>query len=115
MQIVTLVHISLNRIGSIGSRGFSSHRQAQTLREIKDEETETIREAVVKFAVEQGEQEVKLSQLARANEFFRRNEQIMAFDVQQLQVSYSTHYAECQVIPALKANGRYFKLDEIKS
>lgn len=112
MQIVILVRISLNRIGSIGSGGFSSHRQAEALREIKDEETETIREAVVKFAVEQGEQEAKLSRLACANDFFHRNKQITAFDVHQLQVSYSTRYAECQVLAALKANGRYFKLDE---
>ena len=84
------------------------------MREIKDEKTETIRDAVVKFAVEQGEQEAKLLQLAHANYFFHRNEQVITFDGQQLQVSYGAPYAECQVLSALEANGRFFRLDEIR-
>jgi hypothetical protein len=40
---------------------------------------------------------------------------LVVFDVQGINIQYSTPYAVCQAFPALKIGNRYFQLEEVET
>jgi hypothetical protein len=115
MELVTLGHVTFNRIGSASKPGFARHNEVCGVREIQDGSTETLRELVLTLAEENGE----------ARENLRAMEQVTAptvaphvsavvFNIQGPNVQYSTPYAVCYAHPALKVGDRYFKLEEVE-
>lgn len=113
MEIVTLVEISLNRIGTAQGAGgaFSASKSRVVLAEAEDTEIETVRDLVIKAAEESGEtgalDGLKHEPLYGAG--------TIVFNIQGENVFYSQVYAECEVFPALKSGGRYFRLQEVKT
>lgn len=113
MEIVTLVEISLNRIGTARGAGgaFSPSKSRVVFAETEDAEIETVRDAVIKAAEESGE----IGALDGLMHEPRYEAGTIVFNIQGGNVFYSQVYAECEVFPALKSGGRYFRLQEIKT
>lgn len=110
MEIVLLAQITLNRIGSAGSGGgFSSQRAAKFQAEVADSDPTTLRSLVIEIAENNGEALGVLEGL----QIERGYGGATIFNIQGRNTFYSTAYAECQVIHALKANGRYFELQTV--
>lgn len=114
MEIVTLAHIKLNRIGTAGGSvgGFERARQHTAITEAADEEIATLRNLVIEIAEANGEPSGALQNLQHESHFDTSS---VVFNVQSRNTFYSSFYAECQVFPALKAGNRYFRLDEVKT
>ncbi|WP_150305237.1 hypothetical protein [Pseudomonas saliphila] len=112
MEIVTLIEISLNRIGTAQGAGgaFSASKSRVVFSEAEDAEIETVRDIVIKAAEENGETGV-LDDLKHEHSYGAGT---VVFNIQGANVFYSQVYAECEVFPALKSGGRYFRLQEIK-
>jgi hypothetical protein len=113
MEIVKLVHITLNRIGTAsGSRSAFSESQQRTLHaEAKDSDLQTIRDLVIRVAEEHGEAAGALDNLASGRQSGAKT---VTFDIQGPSTFYSQPYATCEVFAALKSAGRYFRLDEVR-
>lgn len=113
MEIVTLVEISLNRIGTAQGAGgaFSASKSRVVFAEAEDGKIETVRDVVIKAAEESGETGA-LDGLKHEPLYGTRT---IVFNIQGEHVFYSQVYAECEVFPALKSGGRYFRLQEIKT
>ncbi|WP_110693026.1 hypothetical protein [Salinicola halophyticus] len=113
MEIVTLVEICLNRIGTAQGTGgaFSASKSLVVFAEAEDPEIQTVRDMVIKAAEENGEtgalDELKHEPHYGAGTIF--------FNIQGRNVHYSQVYAECEVFPALKSGDRYFRLQEVKT
>ena len=116
MEIVTLAHVTLNRVGSATHRGIVSHKEASATRQVPDSSLESLVELVKSFAAENGEARDKLTALAPPRDRWRFSppKDTMVFDVEMPNVQYSTPYATCSYFTALKAEDRYFKLEEVK-
>ncbi|MFJ4394558.1 hypothetical protein ACIPZG_05615 [Pseudomonas sp. NPDC089395] len=114
MELVTVACIALNRIGSANAAGFgyARHRRQQFFTEVADGDVDTLRQKVIEVAEANGEQEGTLHNLEHAQNLGFPPGQIV-FDVQGLTTQYSEPYAACVVFPALKAAGRFFKLEEV--
>ena len=70
-------------------------------------------ELIKDIAEENGESRVRISDLA----VVRNNSSVKGatvFDIRTPNVQYSDTYAICVAFPALKVDGRYYKLEEIK-
>lgn len=114
MELVTLVEVQFNRIGTAsGGNAFSSQRQLHKTGEVADDEPETLREFIIATAEENGENVGSLADL-RAEHAYGRNQGEYVFDIQARNVQYSSAYANCKAFPALKVGDRYFRLDEVK-
>lgn len=114
MELVTLVEVVFNRIGTAsGGGGFTSQRQLQKTGEVVDEEPETLREFIISTAEANGESVGSLADL-RTERAYGRNRGEYVFDIQARNVQYSLPYANCKAFPALKVDDRYFRLDEVK-
>lgn len=113
MEIVTLVEISLNRIGTAQGAGgaFSASKSRVVFAEVEDAEIETVRDTVIKVAAENGETGA-LDGLRHEPLYGTGT---VVFNIQGENVFYSQVYAECEVFPALKSGGRYFRLQEVKT
>lgn len=114
MEVVLLVHITLNRIGSASSEGgFGSghHRQRKFSVEIANRDRTTLRNLVIEIAESHGEAPGALDDLSLEHEHFRGEEFI--FNIHGRNTFYGTPYAHCQLQPALKANGQYYQLQAI--
>lgn len=115
MEVVTVVHIKLNRIGSAsragGGFGGSFGKRIELLAEVANDQPDTVREFVIKNAEENGEAPGSLDELKYAQGYGHASRQI--FNIQGRNVQYSEPYAECEVYAALKSEGRYFRLEEI--
>ncbi|TKV87011.1 hypothetical protein ERJ99_016245 [Pseudomonas aeruginosa] len=101
MEIVTLVQISLNRIGTasgVGS-GFMPTKSRMVYAETKDAEIQTLRDVVIKAAEENGEMGA-LDNLSHRPSYGSAD---IVFDIQGGNVSYSQAYANCEAFPALKS------------
>lgn len=113
LEIVTLVEISLNRIGTAQGAGgaFSASKSRVVFSEAEDAEIETVRDVVIKAAEENGETGA-LDGLKHEPSYGAGT---VVFNIQGVNVFYSQVYAECEVFPALKSGGRYFRLQEVKT
>ncbi len=114
MELVTLAYIILNRIGSASGIGMSSHKQIDRVVEVSDDNPETLRAAVVKLATKYGERPGSLGEIhIETPSNGGHHPHMTTFNIQMLNVQYSTDYATCEVVPALKIGDRYFKLEEV--
>lgn len=113
MEIVTIVEISLNRIGTAQGAGgaFSASKSCVVFAEAEDAEIETVRDVVIKAVQENGE----TGALDGLKHEPRYGAGTSLSNIQEGNVFYSQVYAECEVFPALKSGGRYFRLQEVKT
>lgn len=109
MEIVLLAHIRLNRIGSAGTGWYAKTRQQMFSAEVSNSDQSTLRNLVIEIAETNGEAIGALENLR----FEPGYSDSMIFDIQSPSISYSTPYAECKVIAALKAKGQYFQLEAV--
>ena len=109
MEIVQLAQISLNRIGSAGTGWYAKTRNQMFSAEVANSDQSTLRNLVIEIAEANGEAIGALENLR----FEQGYSGSMIFDIQDPTISYSTPYAECKVIAALKANGQYFQLEAV--
>jgi hypothetical protein len=116
MEIVTLAHVQLNRPGSASRRGFVGGRQpVAKIVEVRDGAVDTLRELVEAYAEERGEQRASLRAIQQVHWAYHvpNNPGAIVFNVQGPSTQYGDPYAVCLAYPALKAGGRYFKLEEV--
>lgn len=115
MELVTIAHVILNRVGSASSSGFNSHRQVSAAREVPDSSSASLRELVLAIAEENGESRVQLHGLQedRSGRLQGQAGEVI-FNIDTPNVKYSAAYAACLAHPALKVGNRYFELKEIK-
>ncbi|MCE4052873.1 hypothetical protein [Pseudomonas sp. Au-Pse12] len=110
MEVVRLAHITFNRIGSAsGGGGFRSQRQVKFSAEMTEADQSTLRQLVIAIAEANGEAAGALENLNYERSYAGK----FVFNIQGSNTFYSTAYAECHIIHALKANGCYFKLEAI--
>lgn len=110
MEVVLLALISLNRIGSAGGAGwYAKTRHQMFSAEVANSDHSTLRNLVIEIAEANGEAIGSLEDMR----FEHGYSGSVVFDIQGPSVSYSTPYAECKVIHALKANGQYFQLEAV--
>lgn len=117
IEHVTLVQIDLPRIGTAGGRGIGfGSRQCQEVVEVADREPETVRAAVIALAVKHGETASDLERLGHNSPNWNTSFKGMTFDVRNPDANtmYSNCYATCVLFDALKIDGRYFKLEELR-
>ena len=115
MELVTLAHVSLNRIGSASRAGFIARTEVKVVKEVVDGSAESLAALVSTIAVEHGEQLETMRTFQHSKNWTRDGlHQVDIFDVQGPSTQYSYPYAECWTHPALKVGSRYFKLDEVK-
>ena len=119
MEIVTLAHVQLNRPGSASGRGgfggFGGRQPVAKIVEARDGTVETLRELVETYAEEHGEQRASLRAMQQMHgaHYVPNFPGAIVFNVQGPSTQYSDVYAVCLAYPALKADGRYFKLEEV--
>lgn len=114
MELVTLVHLQFNRIGSASRFAMVNHHETRQIREISDDSPETLRELVVTVAEELGETPGSLRNMQQVNPWhYSAQPGTIAFNINGPNVQYSSVYAVCLVHPALKVGDRYFKLEEV--
>ena len=121
MKIVTLAHITLNRPGSLSRGGFPSSVSDGSPRDrsetviVASDEPGDVLETVKKLAIKHGEQAERLSTLGVTTPYGKPRGTIH-FKESQMPYNgtqYGNDYAVCDVFPALEADGRYFRLNEV--
>lgn len=114
MELVTVIRAHLKRVGSTHGGIFGgNHKEFTVVREVPNEEPESILSVLIEIAEEKGEPSGSLSRLT-VESTWGRNGPTLKFDIQQSNIQYGEPYAECQVFAALKVGTRYFKLEELK-
>jgi hypothetical protein len=113
LKLVSLVHAHFHRIGSAQGGGFSRHKTKTVIDEVTDDKPETVREFVISTAEANGESRDALADL-RLEPRYTVGENRMVFNIQGGSTSYSSPYAVCDIITALKVGERFFKLEEVK-
>ncbi|WP_063914664.1 hypothetical protein [Pseudomonas sp. p21] len=114
MEVVTLVHVTLNRIGTASeSRGLrtGASRQRKFTVEVTDSAPAALRDLVIEIAEANGESEGSLENLTLSRQYAAAGES--TFDIQVGNTYHGAPYCVCQVQTALKANGQYFELRAI--
>jgi hypothetical protein len=118
MKLVTLAHVTLNRIGSASTPAVVRHNEVYRVREVPDGSLQTLRELVITIAEENGELPGRLQAMWQENSWNYTPQQpgAVVFNIQGpgLSVQYGAPYAVCYAHPALKIGDRYFKLEEVK-
>lgn len=118
VKIVTLVHMSLPRIGAASQGAFVMHKNGyEGTRVVEDAEFETIRKEVAKVARENGEAAANLQYLEQINSHHSNPKKKLEFQLVvpgTSLVGRTDPYAICQMETALDVDGRYFKVEEIK-
>ncbi|WP_426108847.1 hypothetical protein [Pseudomonas sp. TWR1-1-4] len=110
MEVVLLAYITFNRMGSAsGGGGFSSQRQVRFSAEVTSTDQKVIRELVIEIAEANGEAMGALKGLRYEGGYGEE----LVLNIQGPSTSYSTAYAQCRIIHALKTNGQYFRLQEV--
>lgn len=115
MEVVLLAHITLNRIGSASFGGGFSGSQCRTRKfsaELAEKDRDKLRNLVIEIAEQHGETPGNLDGLQLEHEHFRGDEFI--FNIHGRNTIYGTQYAVCQLQPALKANGKYYQLQDLE-
>jgi hypothetical protein len=83
---------------------------------VVDDSVDTLREAVLNFAEQCGVDRVHLQGLRQVSGHLYGNyDQVVIFNIDTRNVSYSTPYALCKAAPSLKVGDRYFRLSEISN
>ncbi|WP_222548063.1 hypothetical protein [Asaia lannensis] len=116
MELVTLAEVKLNRIGTADTFLQVPRQTAIEIREVRDQDPQTLREAVIEVAVEHGESRDGLASLRQEtgyHHFQPAQKGALYFNVQGTNIQYSDVYAVCLSYPALKIGDRYFKLEEV--
>lgn len=121
MKIVTLAHITLNRPGSLGRGGFQSSigdgspRDRSETVVLEGDESGDVLKAVKKLAIQHGEQAERLSTLGVSTPYGTPDGTICFTEKPQPYsgTQFGSHYAVCEVFPALEVDGRYFRLNEV--
>lgn len=114
MELVTLAHVTLNRVGSAGMPAWASHQRVHRVVEVGDDSPQTLRELVMTLAVQNGESREALEPMWQESRMNCSHEPgVVVFNIQGQNVQYGEPYAFCSVHPALKIDGRYFKLEEV--
>lgn len=116
MELVTLAEVKVNRIGTAGTFRQAPRQAVSGIREVRDQDPQTLREAVIEVAVEHGESRDGLSGLRQETSYYHfqpAHKGALYFNVQGINVQYSDVYAVCLSYPALKIGDRYFKLEEV--
>ena len=116
MELVTLAHITLNRIGSANSSGFGfgGQRERKFTAKIPDSTIGTLQQIVIEIAEANGELSGALHNLCEERNYGYQPGQVV-FNVQGINTRYGTPYAVCRAFPALKVGNRYFQLEEIET
>jgi hypothetical protein len=117
MELVTLAQVIANRIGTAGTFGHVPLRSANGIREVRNGDPLTLREAVIEVAVEHGESRDGLADLIEENSYYHSqpgHQGAHYFNVQGANIQHSVVYAVCFSFPALKIGDRYFKLEEVR-
>lgn len=116
MELVTLAHITLNRIGSANSSSFGSggHRERKFTTEVVDSTIATLQQIVVEIAEANGELSGALHNLCEERNYGYQPGHVV-FNVQDINTHYGTPYAVCRAFPALKVGNRYFQLEEVET
>ncbi|WP_282383500.1 MULTISPECIES: hypothetical protein [unclassified Pseudomonas] len=110
MEVVLLAHITFNRLGSAsGGGGFSSQRQVRFSAEVTSTDQKVMRELVIEIAEANGEAMGALKGLRYEGGYGEE----LVLNIQGPSTSYSTAYAQCRIIHALKTNGQYFRLQVV--
>lgn len=110
MEVVLLAHITFNRIGSAsGGGGFQRQRQIRFSAEVASTDQKVMRELVIEIAEANGEAMGALDGLKYEQGY--RGELVL--NIQGLNTSYSTAFAQCRIIHALKDNWQYFALQVV--
>lgn len=63
MEIVTIAHVALHRLGSAQGGGYGGHKSIAITKEVIDDDPETLRELIISIAEENGESREALSGL----------------------------------------------------
>jgi hypothetical protein len=114
MELVTLAHVTLNRIGSALASQMVNRKEVYVVREVPDESPLTLRELVITIAEERGERRESLQTLQQEHAWnYTQQPGAVVFNIQGRNTYYGTPYAICYAHPALKIGERYFKLDEV--
>ena len=115
MELVTLAHVTLNRVRSASTAGMVKHNEVHWVGEVPDGSLATLRELVMMIAGEHGEPRESLRGMRQENAWNYNQQQpgAIVFNIQGPNVLYSEPYAICYAHPALKAGERYFKLEEV--
>ncbi len=118
VKIVTLVRMSLPRIGAAGQGAFSFQKNSfEGVRVVADAEQETIRKEVEWVASQNGEQAINLQHLQQIHSNYSNPKRKLEFQLNVPGsgiVSQSPPYATCEIETALEVDGRYFKVEEIQ-
>jgi hypothetical protein len=115
MELVTLAHATLNRIGSASTPGVVRHNEVHLVREFPDGSPQTLRELVTTIAEEHGEPREHLRNMWQESAWnYPQQRDAVVFNIQGPNVQYGAPYAICYAHPALKIGQRYFKLEEVK-
>jgi hypothetical protein len=115
MELVTLAHVTFNRVGSASHPGMTLHNEIHRVREVRDEQEGTLGELVVDLAVELGETRESLNRMWQENASMHYAPQrgAIVFNIHGPNTQYGSPYAVCYAHPALKIDDRYFKLEEV--
>ena len=112
MKLVTVAHVTFNRIGSASTHAMVRHNEVRRVREVPDGSPETLRELVITIAEEEGESRTKLQAMWQENpwNYSQPNQQpgTIVFNIQGpgMSVQYGAPYAVCYAHPALKIGDR---------
>lgn len=108
MEVVDLVRITLGRIGTASGMSNEVGLIRERTVEVQSLEVAALRQLVICVAQEQGE-----TGLLDDLRHIQGSGLGITFDIQAGNTTYSTPYAVCEPFPALKAKGRYFRLNEV--
>ncbi len=115
MELVTLAHATLNRIGSASTHGMVKHNEVHVVREVADGSPNTLRELVLTIAEEHGESRAALRNMRQESAWNHAQQgDVVVFNIHGPNVQYGAPYAICYAHPALKIGQKYFKLEEVK-
>lgn len=117
MQLVTLAEITLDQLGRGGFQTQVSNEPygpEMSVVEITDSEIETLKRAITQLALQRGDPITSLDNLVLAPGYqYPTGADEFAFHIPTPNFQSNTPFAVCKTYPALKVDGRYFKLAEI--
>lgn len=118
VKIVTLVRMSLPRIGAANQGAFAFQKNSfEGVRVVADAELETILKEVEWVASQNGEQAINLQHLKKIDSNYSNPKKKLEFELKVPGsgiVNQTPPYATCEMETALEVDGRYFKVEEIQ-
>jgi hypothetical protein len=117
VKIVTLVRISIPRIGAASQGAFALQKKSyEGTRVVEDSALDTIVKEVKWVASQNGEPATDLAYLEQIQSNYSSPNKKLEFQLipPGSLVGQSTPYATCEMETALEVDGRYFKVEEVK-